>query len=371
MINRHGGIGRLLLVLLALSAVWYFWAHIWPIRNLRVFSGQLEKSVNEALVSAGFSDRMVVSQVRREQSRWGLVWFETTRELRPEKHGQQALLKERLQSLSQVAGCRILERSEEGRTVFELSRWFATFQRLIVLPVEGAAVTAPAEKRPEVALVIDDVAYDLTTMDRYAALQVPLTFAILPRHKLARPLADKATSLGFPVILHLPMEPIDRQHNDPGPSGLFLNMTPKQLRDQFERDVESVPHIVGINNHMGSAFTESLEKMTMIMRWVKRRGLFFLDSHTSSHSVVSKAARAASVPCLVNETFLDNADEVGAIERQLDLVMKLAQQRGRTIAIGHYRRKHLVEALSRKLPEFQSRGVRLVPLTAFYPPAHG
>jgi len=50
------------------------------------------------------------------------------------------------------------------------------------------------------------------------------------------------------------------------------------------------------------------------------------------------------VPCLVNETFLDNEDTVPGIKKQLDEVMKLATKRGQTIAIGHYRRKCIIQA---------------------------
>src|SRR5262249_42361885 len=157
---------------------------------------------------------------------------------------------------------------------------------------------------------IDDVAYTPEPMDRFAALGVPLTFALLPRDKHTRQLSQKATQLGFPVMLHLPMEPLDLAHNDPGPAGLYLKMSDQQLKSQFEKDVASVPNIVGINNHMGSAFTENEPKMLLVMDWVKKKKVYFLDSHTSLHSVVCKAAKKAGVPCMVNETFLDNQDEL-------------------------------------------------------------
>jgi uncharacterized protein len=170
------------------------------------------------------------------------------------------------------------------------------------------------------------------------------------------------------LILHLPMEPLDMVHNNPGGAALYLKMTPEELHQQFEKDVASVPGIAGINNHMGSAFTENREKMDLVMRWVKQKRLFFLDSHTTAHSVVPQAAKQAGVPCHVNETFLDNVDEVPDIEHQLDIVLRLAIKHKRTIAIGHYRRKHLVEAFAHKIPQFRAQGVRFVTLPAFYPP---
>lgn len=160
-------------------------------------------------------------------------------------------------------------------------------------------------------------------------------------------------------MLHLPMEPKDVVHNDPGPSALLLHMSDAQLQFQFDRDVASVPNIVGINNHMGSAFTEDEARMRLVLGWVKKRNLYFLDSHTTGRSAGCRAAAAVGVPCLVNQTFLDNADDVKSIEAQLDLVMKLAIKKGQTIAIGHYRRKHLVEALTKKIPNFSPAVLRL------------
>jgi polysaccharide deacetylase 2 family uncharacterized protein YibQ len=222
------------------------------------------------------------------------------------------------------------------------------------------------KKAPQAAFVIDDVAYVTTNMDRFASLGIPLTFAILPRDKHCRELAMKAASLNFPVMLHLPMEPLDLAHNDPGSAGLYLKMSNEELKRQFDRDVRSVPNIVGINNHMGSAFTENELKMELVMEWVKARGVYFLDSRTSTKSIVCRAAKRIGVPCLANETFLDNEDSVPAIEHQLDLVMKLAVKNGKTIAIGHYRRKFLVQALANKLPEFKARGIEIVSVPTFY-----
>jgi polysaccharide deacetylase 2 family uncharacterized protein YibQ len=221
-------------------------------------------------------------------------------------------------------------------------------------------------KGPQAAIVIDDVAYETVSMDRFASLGIPLTFAILPREKHSKELSQKAATLNFPVMLHLPMEPIDLAHNDPGPSGLYLNMSEQQLKKQFDRDFVSVPNLVGINNHMGSAFTENEMKMEWVMAWVKPKNVYFLDSRTSTKSIVCRAAKRYGVPCLANDTFLDNVDSVPGIEKQLDEVMRLAVKNGETIAIGHYRRKFLVQALANKLPEFKARGIQFVTLPTFF-----
>lgn len=318
------------------------------------------------------TDSAILSQLRQEQKRWGIEWNEAERRIVVPQRVRREAISDSLRAIAKQKYCQFSDRETSEGTKIVLSLGVARFQTLLLVDKppkaqKGVAI-APVTVAPQVAIVIDDVASDLRIMDRFASLRVPLTFAILPQTKHSAALANKAKQLNFPVILHLPMEPLDVEHNDPGRAALFLKMGPAELKDQFEKDVASVPHIQGINNHMGSAFTSDKKKMALVMKWVKERNLFFLDSHTTGKSVVQQAARKAGVPCLVNEVFLDNVDEVADIEEQLDVALRLAQKRGKTIAIGHYRRKHLSEALRRKLPAFRAQGVTLVGLPDLYPP---
>ncbi len=373
MSNERGGIVRFFLVLLVLGGAGLFLSKTWWRRhNLQVLSGQIETAVNRRLTAAGLSDKQVLSELRKERV-WGpVVWIESERRIALPAATALSELSGHLRATARQFYCQYSSSSRGHEREILIKIGPVVFQRLyfVTEPVPGIMTKLPVAygslTEPSVAFVIDDVAYDLDTMNRYAALGVPLTFAILPRDRHSKSLAEKAHQLHFPVILHLPMEPIDLAHNDPGGAALYLKMTAEQLHTQFEKDVSSVPEIVGINNHMGSAFTEDESKMDLVMRWVKQRNLFFLDSHTSVHSIVPRAAKRAGVPCLVNETFLDNSDDVTEIEHQLDQVLKLALSRKRTIAIGHYRRKHLAEALALKIPEFKAHGVTIVGLPAFF-----
>jgi polysaccharide deacetylase 2 family uncharacterized protein YibQ len=365
--SERGAIRGLLLLIALVLGGWFVLSHWHPLHLYRRFSSNIELTVNRQLYAAGVYDHQIVSQVRREKSRWGvLVWVESDRRIQAESPAQIPRIVDRLREAAQRHHCQFERRDSADGVEIEIHQAFMVFQRIALLN-PAREVEKNAKARPiEVAIVIDDVAYDVDQIDRFAKLDVPLTFAILPRDRRTKELAAKATELHFPIILHLPMEPIDLVHNNPGGAGLYLQMTPEQLHQQFVKDVASVPNIVGINNHMGSAFTEDPEKMALVMRWVKQRNLFFLDSRTSLHSVVPKIAREYGVPCRVNDTFLDNSDTVEGIEKQLDLVMHLALRRKHTIAIGHYRRKHLIEALEHKIPEFRAHGVSFVGLPAMY-----
>jgi polysaccharide deacetylase 2 family uncharacterized protein YibQ len=346
------------------AAAWFLYTRWWPANNPQTFGGRLESAVDRELTRAGFTDRDILSQIRKEHSLWRVTWIESRKTLRVSSPEH---LQDIASRLSRVAGrldCSVSKSSRDSGTQIRIERYTLPLQTLTFVP--GPQEQAGHKSRARAAFIIDDVAYETVSMDQFASLGIPLTFAILPREKHSGELARKATALHFPVMLHLPMEPKDVVHNDPGPSALMLKMTDSELKSQFDRDVASVPDIVGINNHMGSAFTEDEPHMRLVLGWIKKRNLYFLDSRTSGKSVGCKAAGAEGVPCLANQTFLDNADDVKSIEAQLDLVMNLALKRGQTIAIGHYRRKYLVQALREKIPEFQSHGVTIVALPSLY-----
>jgi len=349
--------------------LWFAYQKGWAAYSLSRISGQLEHSVTQALSREGVTDRDVVAQVRKEHGWHFVTWVETSRTLYVKTPRQSTAIVHALKKVADDNHCS-LEKIETPQGLAIRLKWFLWVPEQITLATKGpltASGSVPAHSKvPRVAFVIDDVAYETASMDHFASLQIPLTFAILPREKHSKELSQKANGLHFPVMLHLPMEPLDMVHNDPGPTGMYLKMNDQELKSQFEKNVASVPNIVGINNHMGSAFTESEPKMTLVMQWVKSKGVYFLDSHTTGKSVVCKEAKRIGVPCLVNETFLDNQDDVKSIESQLDVVIKLAVKEGQTIAIGHYRRKFLVQALANKLPEFKSRGIEVVTLPTFF-----
>ena len=71
-------------------------------------------------------------------------------------------------------------------------------------------------------------------------------------------------------------------------------------------------------------------------------------------------ARQNGVPAgFRNVPFLDDVENVAAIETQINLAMRGAREKGEAIAIGHPHPATL-EALRAMLPKARSQGVRLV-----------
>ncbi len=189
--------------------------------------------------------------------------------------------------------------------------------------------------RPRVALIIDDIGYDRSLAEKLIALDAPLTFAVLPHSPHRKALARLADERGREVLLHLPMEPREYPAVDPGPGALLAAMTPDELLQELERDLQAVPFARGVNNHMGSRLTADADRMNQVFSVLKRRGLFFVDSRTSEESACRSAARLFQVPFAQRDVFLDHRPEPEFIRRQLSALVRLARSRGEAIGIAH------------------------------------
>ena len=108
--------------------------------------------------------------------------------------------------------------------------------------------------RPLVAIVIDDVGIDRPRSKRAWELPGPLTMSFLPYAKDLREQARAARARGHELMLHLPMEPTGRA--DPGPNALLVSLSDAELKQRTLAALDSFDGYVGVNNHMGSRFTD-------------------------------------------------------------------------------------------------------------------
>src|SRR3990170_556194 len=139
-----------------------------------------------------------------------------------------------------------------------------------------------------------------------------------------------------------------------------IAMTPKEISAKMEEGLKTVPDAIGLNNHMGSKFTESIEAMRTVLKLVKKKEMLFLDSRTSSDTVGRKVARELKVRNAERNVFLDNTRDVQYIKNQLVKAARIAKKRGKAVAIGHPY-PETIKALAEALPELD--GVELVPIS--------
>ena len=216
--------------------------------------------------------------------------------------------------------------------------------------------------KPMVAIVIDDMGIDKMDAARVIALPGPLTIAFMSYATDLPAQAQAARSAGDEIWLHIPMEPMDGEI-DAGPNVLKVGLPADEIRRRLDWALARLPGIVGVNNHMGSRFTQDAAGMTVVMGELRGRGLAYLDSRTIATTVAASVAGQMGVPHIDRDVFIDNDESVEAVLRQLDELVRVAQRKGFALAIGHPH-PTTIEALQQWLPTLKARGLVLVPASA-------
>ena len=193
----------------------------------------------------------------------------------------------------------------------------------------------PGKRKPLAAIVMDDMGYQMKPAHSLMELGLPLTLSILPHGPHSREIAKEARAKGLEVFLHLPMEPRSYPRINPGPGALLVSMPEDKLRQLVRDNLARVPGATGANNHMGSRFTESSDKLRPVFEELGKRGLYFLDSYTSPRSQAKKAARKTGLPLVRRDVFLDHDVSEKAITLQMERMLFLAKRKKTVIAIGH------------------------------------
>jgi polysaccharide deacetylase 2 family uncharacterized protein YibQ len=210
-----------------------------------------------------------------------------------------------------------------------------------------------------VAIIIDDMGSSVQEVEALTAINVPLTFSIIPGLAKSRQVAEVAHDKGHEVMIHMPMEPKDYPKRRLEKNGLLLAESDDEIGNQVKEYLCQIPYAVGANNHMGSRFTEDEGKMRDVMQVLKGRGLFFIDSMTSPGSVGRRLAGEMGVRTAARNVFLDNVQDVAAIRKQIEQLARLSVKRGGAIGICHPH-KATIQALAVELPILQREGITFV-----------
>jgi len=253
-----------------------------------------------------------------------------------------------------------------------------------------AVAIDPPPSSPLIAIVIDDLGVDPAMARRFAAFQGPLTAAFLP----GKPdLADQVALVrraGHEILVHVPMEALARAEagtadhpasragtrrramvlavvhgapRAPEPDALMVGDPAAEIRRRLDRGLAAFDGYVGMNNHRGSRFTADEDGMRVVIGELKRRGLLYLDSLTTTKSVGTRLAREAGVPHAARDVFLDQHRDPKAIQARLADAEAIAHRRGAAVAIGHAR-PDTFDCLAAWLPEVADRGFALAPVSA-------
>jgi uncharacterized protein len=217
-------------------------------------------------------------------------------------------------------------------------------------------------------LVIDDVGYNLEQLNTYLQLPIPMTFALLPGLEYSRAAQDRIAAEGAEMILHQPIEPVGDQ--DPGPGALYVGMPPEEMRRIINRNLEQLPKVIGVNNHMGSRGTADTQLMQALFSVLKGRNLFFLDSRTTAETVAPAVARQTGLQFSQRNVFLDNIEEQIEIEKALASALEVSRAQGYAVMIGHVWSRELASTLALWYAEIEERGYRFARISSFFAEEH-
>src|SRR4030042_7218897 len=235
-----------------------------------------------------------------------------------------------------------------------------THQLTFVASIPSTLKTA---LRPKIAIVIDDLGGENKISQELLRWDLPITFSILPFTPYSKTLAEKAHRRGKEVILHLPMEPRGYPQIRPGAGVLLEEMDEARLLRQLSKDIEAVPYIKGVSNHMGSRLMEDPEKMRIVFSELKRRGLFFLDSRTTPQTVGLEVAQSVGLKAMERSLFIDHSSDEKDIKQKLERLIQFSLSTGKSIGVGHPHPSTL-KSLKEMIPKMKEKGIELVPLSS-------
>ena len=217
-----------------------------------------------------------------------------------------------------------------------------------------------------IALIIDDLGYQLKNDERAINLAGQISYAFIPNTPHARKLANLAHKNNKGIMLHLPMESEQARRQEPGV--LTTAMEQQEFIYLVKQSLATIPNVSGLNNHMGSLLTQSNKHMQWLMAYLSsidyanglyNDELFFIDSRTSDKTVAENIANQYQIPNTRRNVFLDHVNTRQAIEEQFQRLIKLAKKNGSALAIGHPY-QHTLSILEEKLPQLEENGIKLI-----------
>jgi polysaccharide deacetylase 2 family uncharacterized protein YibQ len=259
-----------------------------------------------------------------------------------------------------IVGFKILEQLQKSKKIEkkEITKLYPPE----IKPTIPEKIEKKVKKVGEVAIIIDDVGWNLSIIKEIEKINKPLTLSILPKAPYSKKILDELKDKNYELILHIPLEPSPpSQCLDKGL--IKVDMNEEEIKEVFEDDVkEFLPYVKGINNHMGSLYTINEEKMRILLENIKEKNLFFVDSLTNSKSCGYKIAKELGIKTGKRDVFLDISNDPENINKKIDELLEIAKEKGSAIAIGHAK-KETINILKERISDFDENGIKIVPVS--------
>ncbi len=214
--------------------------------------------------------------------------------------------------------------------------------------------------KPKIAIILDDWGYNTENFDYLETINYPFAISILPAHPYSKNAALIANKNKKLVMLHLPMEPKRKLPIEK--ETIMVNMSESEIRFILNKIFSDIQFVAGVNNHQGSLATTDKRTMSIVMKILKEKNIFYIDSLTDSESVAFKTAREINLLTNKRDVFIDNKKEIEYNEGQLNQLKKVAKKKGYAIGIGHDDLVTL-QVLQKNMPLLEAEGYEFVYVT--------
>lgn len=213
-----------------------------------------------------------------------------------------------------------------------------------------------AKNHAQIIFVFDDGGQNLSHLEPFLQLPIPITIAVLPRLAHSVEAAQKIRNAGKEVILHQPMQAVNPKVN-PGPGAITPQMSEDEIIATLFYNINEIGPVAGMNNHEGSAITADAEKMAVILKLANEEGIYFLDSRTNSETKVPYVANLMGYSYYERNIFLDNEKTKENALQELKKGLEIANKKGSVIMIGHiWSANFLPSFIMEVIPELQEKG---------------
>ncbi len=240
----------------------------------------------------------------------------------------------------------IIKSNEEGK-----------IEALIPVPIKKLPKKLSETVKGVIGIIIDDFGYRNDEIsDGFLQLNAKMTYAIIPGHTYSSLFGKKAIEAGYEIIVHMPLENTGKTFGEED-FVLLTSMEDGIIQNRVKKALDQIPKAIGMNNHQGSKASADIKVITNIAKIIKNRNLFFIDSRTTTETIIESTMNFMGVPTARRNVFLDNDDDEEKIKAQLMELAQKASELGHAIGIGHVKAKTLY-VLKKYIPELEEKGFR-------------
>lgn len=196
---------------------------------------------------------------------------------------------------------------------------------------KNASFKLTTKAKPKLCIIIDDMATK-EQVDELKATGLKLTPSFFPPDKNHPKTPILAREFEF-FMVHLPLSAVHYSYEE------SETLTPQDSQERIDAKIAQIVRdfrgLKFINNHTGSLFTDDVQAMRRLFRALKRHDLIFVDSMTTGSSKGALVSREFKQMSIKRDIFLDNDNDISAIEANIKQAVRKARKKGFAIAIAH------------------------------------